>query len=166
MALVVEDGSGRADSESYASVAFAQRYHNARGNEAWDDLDDPEAALRKATDYMLQAYRGAWAGQRMSTTQALDWPRWNVPMRDVSCAYYPTDSVPWEVQKACAELALRVGSGELMPDVGPQVQSNTVGPITVTYAPWMREHTVYRAIDAILAPLLGASGNSARVVRV
>ena len=69
------------------------------------------------------------------------------------------------MQKACAELALKVGSGELMPDVGPQVQSKTVGPITVTYAPWMREHTVYRAIDAILAPLLGSSGNSARVVR-
>lgn len=82
MALIVEDGTGLAAAEAYASVAEADTYHTARGREAtWTDLDADvkERALRLATDYMQQAYRSLWAGTRKTTAQALDWPRWNVP---------------------------------------------------------------------------------------
>ena len=78
MSLIVEDGTGRADAESYASVSVADAYHTARGNTAWAALATTalkEAALRKATDYLGQTYGLRWKGYRMTTTQALDWPR-------------------------------------------------------------------------------------------
>jgi hypothetical protein len=66
MTLTVEDGTGKADAESYISVADADTYFTARNNATWAALStsDKEAALRKATDYMLQAYRVRWAGMR------------------------------------------------------------------------------------------------------
>lgn len=54
MALIVEDGTGLADAESYLSVADADTYHADRNNEAWQDYStaEKEAALRKATQYI------------------------------------------------------------------------------------------------------------------
>ncbi|AKJ28834.1 DnaT-like ssDNA-binding protein [Caldimonas brevitalea] len=175
MALVTEDGTGRADAESYCSVAFADTYHDARGRAAtWTalQLDVKERCLRLATDYMLQAYREAWAGQRATFDQALDWPRAWVPKKDAPsgyashAAYYASDAVPVEVQKACAELAFKAATGtDLAPDIGPQVTSKTVGPISVTYAAGARQQVVYQAVGGLLAPLLAHSGSQIRVVR-
>ena len=38
MAIVTEDGTGKADAESYISVADASTYHAARGNTEWADV--------------------------------------------------------------------------------------------------------------------------------
>ena len=81
MSLICEDGSGKSDSESYISVADASSYHTARGNTAWAALATDalrEAALRRATDYMRQAYRSRWQGYKVNEDQALDWPRYDV----------------------------------------------------------------------------------------
>jgi hypothetical protein len=171
MALVVEDGSGKATAESYCSVFFADDYHLARGrDESWAQLDDDlkEQYLRAASDYMLQEYRMRWAGYRKTSTQALDWPRYAVPMRDAPSgayfAYYDSDTVPDEVKRACAELAFRAKDGTLTQDLGAQVESKTVGPITVKYAPWARETKVYQAIEGMLRPMFKGAGQSAAVV--
>jgi hypothetical protein len=166
MTLTVEDGTGKADAESYISVADADTYFTARNNATWAALStsDKEAALRKATDYMLQAYRVRWAGMRETETQALDWPRRYVPNRDVPnlygphVTYYQFDSVPATVAHACAELAVRASAAELSPDLGAQIKSETVGPISVVYADGARQDTRYKAIDAMLAPFLKAGG--------
>ena len=57
MALTPETGAGLADADSYCSQADADAYHDDRGNGAWAllDSDAKDAALRKATDYMVQA---------------------------------------------------------------------------------------------------------------
>lgn len=39
MSLIVEDGTGLPDAESYASVAFADAYFTARNNSAWTGTD-------------------------------------------------------------------------------------------------------------------------------
>lgn len=175
MTLIVEDGTGRADAESYASVATANSYHQARGSDAWDLLDDPakEQALRCATDYMGQAYRMRWAGYRVSNTQALDWPRYEVPRPDsVSStlgyggfSYYASDAVPAEVQKACCELAIRAAAGELAADLDAPVVREKLGPIETEYAVGQRQTKKYQAVDALLAPLLTGSGSSMKVSR-
>jgi hypothetical protein len=178
MTLTVEDGTARADAESYASVAFATAYHDARGNAAWDELGSDtlrEQYLRKATDFMVGAYRERWAGYRVTATQALDWPRYYVPMRDVPwgngenggqwVAYWPMDSVPQIVQRACVELALRAIDGELAADLDPPVIEETVGPITTKYAIGARKNTVYQAVEAMLSPLFDGSGSMIPVRR-
>lgn len=158
MALIVEDGSIVEGAESYITVADATTYFEARGNAAWSALASDtvrEQVLRKATDYMLGRYGLLWKGDRVSELQALDWPR--------SAAYangYLIDSgeVPLKVQHACAELAVRASAGDLSPDVGAQVKSETVGPISVTYADGARQTEAYKAVDAMLSAYLKSGG--------
>lgn len=158
MALIVEAGSGLSNGESYASVATADAYHAARGNDAWDAVDNKEAALRNATDYMVQAYRMRWAGYRKFATQALDWPRYEAPMTDSMYGnYYDSGSIPAAVVNACCALALKAAAGDLSPDLAPRVTSESVGPISVTYAADGRQTTVYRAIDSMLQDFFKSS---------
>lgn len=173
MALIIEDGTGKADAESYISVADASAYHLARGNAAWATLASDtirEQMLRKATDYMVATYRERWDGYRVTTTQALDWPRYEVPIRDsategVYAAFYAHDEVPVAVARACAELALRAIDGDLAPDLEVPVTSEQVGPISVTYADGARQTTTFRAIGGMLSPFLRGAGGMLRVSR-
>jgi hypothetical protein len=178
MALIVEDGTGKADAESYISVADASTYHTARGNAAWAALASDtvrEQCLRRATDYMEQVYRKRWAGTRKTTTQALSWPRSFVPREDYEYAglngytviggnyYYPDDEVPQEVKNACAELALKASTDTLAPDIEQRVKREKVGPLEVEYADYSPAFTQYRAIDNMLSPFLKAGGSASMV---
>lgn len=175
MALIVEDGTGRADAESYISVADADTYHAARGATAWAgySTSDKEAALRRATEYMVQFYRLRWAGYRYTSTQALDWPRAEVPIVDAPSGYgsfsavYATNVVPVAVQRACAELALRSAGGTtLAPDVAAQKKRTKVGPIETEYADGARQSSYYQAVEMLLRPLFKtAGGDTITVVR-
>lgn len=148
MALVVEDGTGLPDAQTYISVEDADAYHEARGNMAWGDLALParEAALLNATDYMGAVYGQRWGGERMLATQALDWPRSG------------HEGVPEAVRRACAELALRASTGPLLADQGPAVKSETVGPLSVTYADNARQGVKYALVDSMLAGLIRPAG--------
>ena len=150
MALEVETGSGSATAESYASVADADAYLAARGFSLWATMSETEkeAALRRATDYMVSFYRARWAGYRVSSTQALDWPRYDVPMKDYAYSLYASDEVPAAVKNACIVLAFKAAS-----------------PIEVTYAVGSRQWTLYRSVENMLSSLMANSGASVRLVR-
>lgn len=163
MTLVTESGAGLADAESFASVDFATAYHAARSNTAWAPAtdDDKEAALRKATEYLQQTYGLRWKGERMLSTQALDWPRWGAIVDNVETGY---DSVPDAVQKACASLALRALTASLAPDIERETSSERVeGAVTVTYREGAPAYVRYREIDGLLARYL-RTGNSGLLV--
>lgn len=175
MALIVEDGTGRSDAESYASVAEADTYHTNRGNAAWTALNTTakEQALRKATDYMVQTYRERWRGRRVKQTQTLDWPRVGVVLDEAQMPYpgvygfFQVDYtiVPPEVKNACSELALRASTGTLLDDIAPEVAAETVGPISVTYQPGAKQTTTYPAVDRIVNPFLVVKSGGMRVQR-
>ena len=169
MALITEDGSNVAGAESLASVAYADTYHSNRGNTAWAALGTPakEQALRKATDYMGQAYRTRWAGYRTHSTQVLDWPRSLVEIKDVNYIgiYVDQDSVPDEVKKTCCELALMSLDGPLAPNVERETASESVGDISVSYFQGSTQNTVYRAIDLMLKPYLRNNGSGIEIIR-
>jgi hypothetical protein len=165
MALIVEDGTGKADAESYISVADATAYHAARGNAAWATLASDtvrEQLLRRATEYMLESYRQRWQGYRISSTQALDWPRAGVCVDGYLIAI---NIVPVEVQRACAELALKAATADLAADVGQTARRVKVGPIEKEYAPNASPVKRYRAVDLLLAPFLSGSDMNIKVVR-
>lgn len=169
MALIVETGAGLSTAESYISVADATTYHAARGNAAWAALASDtvrEQCLRRATDYMLQAYRESWKGIRMLATQALDWPRGNVyssPALGGGSGAYPylvaDDIVPTEVKNACAELALKASAEELNADLSKDIISQTVGPITTVYNASSPQQKRYRLIDMMLRPYLASQSS-------
>lgn len=166
MSLVVEDGSGLATAESYISVADADTRHSNLGNTAWTDVSvttqAKEAALRKATNYMVQAYRERWQGLRLGPVQSLDWPR-----MDVFVDLWPVASniVPATIANACADLALKALSADLAPDLTQNVVSETVGQITVEYDKGSPQYKRYRAIDLMLEPYFDTGSSNAPLVR-
>jgi hypothetical protein len=159
MALIVENGTGMADAESYISVAEADTYHSNIGNATWATLNTTvkEQLLRKATNYMVQVYRQSWAGIRINDTQSLDFPRYLVPKYDNGAmySYYDENSVPKEVKDACAEFALRANSGALAPDLDRLTKREKIGTLEVEYdntrgVPFVE----YRSLDNLLYPLM------------
>lgn len=160
MSLIVAPAAG---AESLCSVAAADAYHAARGGAAWALLatEAKEAALRRATDHM-GAYSGRWKGVRLSSTQTLDWPRAGVVVDGYEL---PWETIPAAIANACAVLALKASTAELAPDLGPQKQSVTVGPISTTYATGARQTTKFQAVDNMLAPYLGAGAGTVKLVR-
>jgi len=172
MALIVETGSGSATSESYASVAEADQRHADRSNVAWAALATPikEAALRRATDYLVQRYRSRWKGRRVLATQALDWPRVGVVLDDYgesqgwnnfgAYGLFQVDQaiVPVPVKSACIDLALKAVTADLAPDIQRETSSESVGPLSVTYVQGAPQYAQYRAIDLELKPFCEHAG--------
>ena len=165
MTLIVENGTGLADAESFISVADATTYHAAMGNVAWALLstDKMEQSLRKGTAYMGQVYGQRLQGIRISMNQALDMPRVGI----VANGYAVLAAViPTQFQWACAELALRASAGELLADTEQQITRETIGPITTEYDKTSSQAKRYPAIDAMLRPYLdGSSSTVHRLVR-
>ena len=164
MPLIVENGEGLPNADSYISVADADAYFASRGITLWETMQEveKEQALRRATDYMERVYGARWTGQIVKVEQALSWPRTGVVYRSWTIR---SDIVPAAVVHACAELGFRAAGGELDPDLGAQVKSETVGPIAVTYADNARQQMKFQAIDSMLSALTGGAGNIVRLVR-
>lgn len=181
MALIPEDGTGLANADSLCSLAFADQHHADRGITLWASMTtaEREQALRRATDFMGEVYRRKWAGYRVKETQALDWPREWVPREPIerppnvaplsifNATYYPSDAVPLEVQRACAELAYRAGFGPLAPDVERETLREKLDVLEVEYNPNAPAFVSYRAVENLLAPFFKrtVSTVAARVVR-
>lgn len=163
-ALVVEDGSGMQNADSYASVATADDYHASRGNTAWSHLttSTKDVKLRMATDYLQAKYSGGWKGYRVAALQALDWPRYGVTVDRITLV---SDELPVQLVRACCELALKAIDGPLMVDEGAQVKAEKIGSIEVTYADGARQQTRFAAVDSMLRPLLAGGPGSIAIRR-
>lgn len=161
MALIVEDGTGVANAESLASVAFADTYHANRGNIVWADIADvatKEQLLRKATDYAVAKYAGLWAGVPVSEAQFLPFPR-TVNGTNIG--------LPVSIQQAIAELALSAKTSPLMPNIVRGKKKVKVGPIEVEYDGNSAVATTFVAASLRFAPFLSgvASGAMVKLVR-
>lgn len=161
MTLVVEDGTGLANAESYCSEAEAAAYFDARGkSDAWGDLEDAEANLRIATDYLTQTYRGLWGGRRLTATQALDWPRSGVEWDDSPTGFRVPSVIPAELKYACAELALKVETTPLLEDLGRETKKEKVDVIEIEYVEGSQRQPKFTSVDGWLVSLLGTGGPS------
>jgi hypothetical protein len=164
MALVVEDGTGLEDAESYLSELDFELRAEALGL-TLPVTGDAEVGLRRGTRYLEGRYAGRWPGYKINgRAQALNWPRRYV--RDSHGNAVADDEVPEEIKKALVEAAYRemVEPDSLTPDhvPGQRVISESVGPISVTYADDSSapQRPTVTIIDEILWPLLlpGGSG--------
>lgn len=100
-----EDGSGLPDSNSYIDLAFADQYHEDRGNDFWAGLSSPvkQKALVRATSYIDKRFGRKFRGSRQIIDQALYWPR----VGAVDDDGYSFPQVPRQLEKATAEYAMR-----------------------------------------------------------
>ena len=172
MSLIVENGQGLSNAESYISVVDADTYHSDRGNVDWAVLTttEKEQLLRAATDYMVAVYRLRWDGYRYVNTQALDWPRIYVPVRDIcSVNAYPQyvdfDVVPVQVKNACAEFALKAHTETLLSDLTQGTIREKVGPIEVEYDKFSSQATRYLQIESTLSIYFASSANQVKLMR-
>jgi hypothetical protein len=171
MALIVEDGSGKPDAESYVSVSDCASYAVARGLTFPGTPEaEAEAALRRGTAWLDGAYRGSFPGRRKKgRAQALEWPR--VDAWDNTCPPEPIadDEIPVEIVHASCEAGIRelAAPGSLTPDVTPGKikKSAKVGDIAVEYAigagTAQDQRPIVSIIDDILGSLLSISRGAA-----
>lgn len=153
MTLIVEDGTGLPNAESYLSVTDYKAYCAARKYDLTNIADDDiEAALRKATDYIDGRYR--FRDVKLSVSQALSFPR-TASAVDYDGQVIPP--VPRRLQHSTAELAFEAKDGsDLLPTVerGGAIKSETIGPLSTTYMDSATPGPGYLKIDNFLRPYI------------
>lgn len=161
MTLVVEDGTGKEDADSYQSVSATDTYFSNLGNSSWTGSTAvKEAALRKATVYLDSTYQ--WIGSIFSLEQSLNWPRTSVydsQGRDLS------ETVPTVLKNACMELALISLSTELFPSVDNSnyIKREKVGSLEVEYKDNSPSLKQFPFIDKFLSGLYVAKIGSSNI---
>ena len=133
LVLVVENGSGLTTSNSYATAAEGDSYHEKHTfASTWTGASTAtkEAALCFATRLLDQHV--AWYGARCTETQALRWPRLGLLDQDG----YEIDSnvVPPAVKNATAELArLLIASDRSADPSAIGIRSVKAGSVAVEF---------------------------------
>jgi len=169
MGLIVEDGSGKPDAESYASVAELIAYANRVGFDVsgFDEVRS-EQALRRGTRWIDQSYGASFLGCWATTTQALEWPRSGVTYRKV---VLPLNAIPDALKEATIEAAFRelTRRGSLLPDdTGARLKRDKVGDVDTEFAlSRVRASLSIPIVDGLLRGLTvgNAGGYVGRAVR-
>lgn len=168
MALIPEDGSGKSDANSYASLSDADAYFAERYRTDWAALsvDERTGALIAATDYIDLRWGDRLSGKPAFPDQALKFPRviWSAlpPILPVP--------LPRNLLRATYEYAIIASAGPLAPN--PEMDesgriANTrrekVGPIEEEYR-WDAGNTTsavfrpYSVADALMQCFLKPVG--------
>lgn len=133
--LVVEDGTGKSDANSFVDLAFLDEYHRLQDATAWAAASEHAKVAAAIAGTRRAALRWLYVGKPLSEAQALPWPRRGVlgRLRD-AFGLDVEGTVPRQVKEATAEYALRALSGPLEPDPAPAPYPVTetfeqVGPI-------------------------------------
>lgn len=152
----------------YLSVADADSYWSAKNNATWAAASnaDKEKALREATQYIDGAF--SFIGTQ-KPDNVLAWPRYDVFVRTGNFAgkTYDSDTIPPQVEQACAELALEALSARLVPaaDRGGAVKRQKVDVIEVEYMDWAPSGKTFTFAAMILKPLTNGSGSMKKLTR-
>ena len=161
MAFILEDGTGKADSNSYSSFAAFEVYHNDRGNAYSATQSQIEMALIAATDYIDGTFGSCFKGCREfpETPQALYFPR-----TDICVDGEELPNIPISLANATNEYALRALTSALAPDPttddSGQVVTGSkkkVGPIskelTFSDSVYIRVRKPYPTADRLIRSL-------------
>lgn len=153
MALIVEDGTGKVDADSYISLSDFEAYC-VRFNYDLTDYStaEREAALRSAALYIDSAWR--FRDIKGSADQALEFPR---AVGAVDRDGLTIASVPLRLKNAQCELAIYAAAspgGDLLPASTTGIKSETVGPISTTYMDGIVSQPAYAKIENFLRPLV------------
>lgn len=133
MALIVEDGTGVVDANTYSTVAEFSTYHSERGNDIQSlDVTAIERILIRATDHIEQVWGMRFKGGREFDLQPLSFPRRNLYDFDGDLV----KSIPSKLKWAQAEYALILDSQGLYYPLGDRTGEKifervVIGPIEV-----------------------------------
>jgi len=134
--LIVEDGTGVANANTYVDLAYLQNYADNRGLTLPTSDTDKEIFLLRAMDY-LEGRRDEFQGSKAVVDQSLQWPRVDV---SIDCVELAVDTIPEELKRAQCQLVVEQQSRtKLYPtprtsSVEGLVTQKTVGPLTKKFA--------------------------------
>ena len=141
MAFTVEDGTGLADANSYASVQEYRDYAELRNIDVTSELDATiQGYLVRATDWVDLTYD--YKGEQLTDTQMLEFPR-EIAEEDTE--------LPTKVKNATIEMALEQSSGAFVfsdSDKNITSLSQKVGSIETT-TKYDTTLSIYRSVSAL-----------------
>ena len=153
--IIVEDGTGKADSNSYITESGLTAYATDRGISF---SVSTAVLLIQAMDFIEQQ---SFKGDKLTGAQALVWPRGNVSLDGYAVA---TDSIPKLLADALCEVAMAidVGSNPLA-TIGRAVKREKIDVIEVEYMDKAADQPWLTAAHAKLSKLIKSSNTAYRV---
>ena len=131
MTLIIEDGTGKPDAESYASTADLVLYAVKFGTVIPAGVPEQEALLRRAALVMDGM---TWKGRKTSSEQALSWPRREVHLYGENKA---ANYLPARIQYGQMALAAEIHADDIDPiekRKGAVTLERVEGAVTREYA--------------------------------
>lgn len=176
MALVIEDGTGKEDSQSYVDAVEIRAFAAARGvtlpaAPGGTDPDPVEAMAIQAMDY-IESLEPQMKGKRTNANaptyyQALSFPRTGVR---IGCEYetFPDDKIPSNLVAAQCQAVIAISKGfDLQPILDPNARLVKRTKVDVIEKEFFSPQEVgagygatptFPALEALLRPLLRAGG--------
>jgi hypothetical protein len=128
MALIVEDGSGVANANSYVSYAEYEAWALARAITVHGNQAHTEEHILRAMDFIESQN---FLGRKATDEQALQWPRTEVYIDSYSVN---SNEIPKQLKYAVYETTVTVENGNFALSVKDrQTTQEKIGEITVTY---------------------------------
>lgn len=169
--MIVENGTGLVDANSYVDIAYSDNYFTSHGVFAWSDLteEQKEVLLIKATDYIDNVYQ--WLGTKLNKEQALRFPRENL----YDYEGIEVTDIPKALKDAvCESVNVLMKNTELFQSVNENgaVTSEHIGELSFTYdvTQKIKDSTLFESINSRLRGLYKDSSKSkiysAKVKRV
>lgn len=129
--MIIEDGTGLVNADSFVSVDFADNYFFSRGFSKWQELEQEkkEVALVNATDFINNYFE--WKGKRLTANQSLAFPRQSLFDNEG----FALEGVPTSVKQAVCE-AIKINiDGELYEtqESNGAVVSEKIGNLQFSY---------------------------------
>ncbi|WP_095111681.1 DnaT-like ssDNA-binding protein [Pseudomonas sp. Irchel 3H7] len=131
MTLIIEDGTGKPDAESYASAEDLAIYAVKFGVVIPADVLAQEALLRRAA---LAMDGMTWKGRKSNSEQALSWPRRGV---ELDYEFKPDNYLPARIQYGQMSLAVEIHTDDVDPiekRKGAVTLERVEGAVTREYA--------------------------------
>lgn len=131
MALIIEDGTIVPGANTYVGDAEFQAYADERGIELPVDASERESLLILGSDYIDTKYRNKFQGCKITRTQSMQWPRYDVCIDGFPV---PSSEIPIELKTAQIEAAISSIEQDLYTDSdGTSVKKEKLDVLEIEY---------------------------------
>ncbi len=161
MTVIVEDGTGVANANSYIAEVMLTDWATARGLSLGTALT-PENLIHQSMDYLEGL---DYQGSKTSESQSLSWPRSGVTVNGVSIA---DNLIPVQLITSQLQLCYQISQGNNpLETTGQAVKKEKVDSIEVEYQDGTSSSTELVAVNASLNLLLAnVSGGASYIAEL
>ena len=166
--MIVENGTGLNNSNSYVSTEYADTYFANRGITSWSSLttEKKEYALIRSTDYIDNIFQ--WNGKKLVSGQSLRFPRTEIYDYEGTSI----EGIPECLKQVVCEAGLILSQGtELfnVEEANGDVVSEKIGELSFTYSKANKTNTetfktLYEMFNTRLRGLYKDLSNPNRII--